>query len=206
MTEKLIHVHTPDQQLDALLNTPGMTPAEVKFAEDWAFQENKRRRAFGLDWAKQRKDESQSRAKQLSEAIFEDSQLANDLCDRARRGDFESVAELFAIGAQIRKRMAGYERVITSIDTTDETIAALEADPASWFHEFYSKYPTIAAQVPTLAVALADWHQGRRWLEPLRDAQRLGDLTPPGLIVGAVNDPSGGIETRRLPFSKSRAP
>jgi hypothetical protein len=156
---RLARVPTPDEQLSVVLNTPNISPAQVDFARKWAAAENERRANFGRGWVKDATARNAQRARGLADAIHVDTQLANDLYDRARRGDFAAVDELFAEGARIRQRLRRYEQATVAIETTEETIGLVAADPVSHFYDFYGRYSALAEGLPTLAQALHERDQ-----------------------------------------------
>ena len=41
----------------------------------------------------------------------------------------------------------------TALETTDETIALVSADPVAYYQEFHERYPALGHHVPTIAEA-----------------------------------------------------
>lgn len=149
-------IATPDQQLEQILNTPGISPAQADFARDWTKRETERRANFGLAWVKDAKARTEDRSATVSKDMYDDRQEILALVEQAKAGDFDDSDDLMTTAKLYRNQIVGYERAIAAIETTEETIALVEEDPASYFKDFYGKYPTLAERVPTLSQALAE--------------------------------------------------
>jgi Zn-dependent protease with chaperone function len=164
----LVHIATPAEQVEAFLNSPGVTPAQAEFASAWGKRREQEIANFGLDHVRDKRARNAEQMKSVGNEAYVATQAANDLFERASRGDYDSVDELFKIGAELRKRVTAVERAVVSVETSDELLDAVEANPEGWFYEFYSKYPTLAERLPTLASALTEWSEVQRNSPPPR--------------------------------------
>lgn len=152
---RTVHLPTPEQQLQQLRETPGVSPDQVAAGESWTDAEDKRRKNFGLDWVKERRSVNDAVGSEVAGAMFEDRNDSHALCQRAKAGTV-TAAELLREAKELRDRMTYYERQVDRIEESERLIGEVEDDPAAYFYRFYSRYPILAERLPTLADHLYD--------------------------------------------------
>ena len=152
----------PDDQLDSFRYQPGVTPNEVTQAEHWAQAENVRRRNFGLDWARRAEVRNGEVSTATGRELRDLTRQADDVVARAESGDYESLDDLFNELDNLRRAFIHHERAISALAITEQTIAEVKEDGATYFHEFFERYPALADRVPSLADELTRYRTQRR--------------------------------------------
>lgn len=158
---RLHHLPTPAQQLEQVLETPNLSPADADFAKDWAKREQVRRENFGKEWVTDTRRRSEERGKDVSASMHDDRNELSTFAGRVEDGDSTS-GELLARLAPFRERIKRYERAIEALESTEQTIAGVEQDPEGHFYAFYGKYAALADRLPTLVDALNERQATRR--------------------------------------------
>jgi len=155
-------IPTPDEQLEAFKDTPGVTPNEVAQAEHWARTENVRRRNFGLDWARKTEVRNNEVWKAVAGDLRDLMRRADDLIVQAEGGDYDTVDDLFREVAELRRAHTHHERTINALATTEQTLADVKEDAAAYYHAFFERFPALIDRVPTLADAIARYRTPSR--------------------------------------------
>lgn len=149
-------IQTPDEQLEVVLSTPGLTANQIERAKNWAINEKKRRETFGMEWVKEARARNEARAKQVAADLYEVRNAYNDLKKRASRGEYESLNDLFRETDRLRVQIDHDERAIEAMQSTEELADLVAGDPVAYFTSFYSRFSSLADRVPTISEALYD--------------------------------------------------
>lgn len=136
------------------MSTPGLTPGQVRDAEVWAEAETKRRKEFGLDFVKEQRVRANERTKVIEDGLFDCAQAATDLYERARRGRLERVQDGFKEADGLRRRIEAYERSLEALEESEGVANAVAGDPAAYFTDFYSRWETLAKNLPKITDVL----------------------------------------------------
>jgi hypothetical protein len=146
----MARIQTPQEQLAQVMNTPGLTPGQVKAAEAWAEAETKRRKEFGLEFVKEQRARAKERTTIIEDGLYECAQSATDLYERTRKGELDSVQNGFKEAEDLRRRIEAYERSLEALEESEGVANAVAGDPAAYFHSFYERWETLAKNLPSI--------------------------------------------------------
>jgi DNA repair exonuclease SbcCD ATPase subunit len=154
---RVVNLPTPSQQVEDFLNTPGITPNEAEFARNWALNEDRRRTAHQKDMIRDKKVSNAETVKLGLNEAEDLTQWSNALCERATKGEYENASELSEELKTLRSKLRELETLIEGVEQREQNIAAIEADPESYYYEFFSRFYPLASRLPTLSDALNEF-------------------------------------------------
>lgn len=150
----MARIQTPQEQLAQVMNTQGLTPGQVRAAEQWAEAETKRRQDFGMDFVKEQRARAKERTKVIEDGLYDCAQAATDLYERTRRGRLERVQDGFKEADDLRRRIEAYERELEALEESEGVANAVAGDPAAYWNSFYERWTSLAKDLPNITDVL----------------------------------------------------
>jgi len=143
------------RQYDVFIRTPGVSPADVKFADQWLLKERSAEKAKVDGWMKQRRAANLDKGRELAASIRDLQEEFAEVKAAAQRG-IRPHGELMRSTKLLGQRREALERLYESLSNSEMTIQAISDDPSAYLSDWYSRFPALAHQRTRLDVALAE--------------------------------------------------
>jgi len=144
-----------DDQVEQLKRMPNVAYATIKAAEQFPAFVQAQDKTRASEMVKKRRAEATAKSKEWSAKVSDLHKRLEELEKVVTDGGAEALAVLNEVG-HVTQQLNTAQRHHDALVSTEEHLAAIEADPSGYWEEFLSKYPGLRDRQITLAQYLAE--------------------------------------------------